>query len=63
MDDLQRINGLFVGQLNDEELKAFYAAVKEGRACREYHTEAALLLGLASVRVYEAIATVNAPRV
>lgn len=50
MDDLSRINGLFVGQLDASELKMFEQAVMDGRAYRSYEGGGGFL-GLAKVRL------------
>lgn len=47
---LQRLNGLFVGQLSDDELELFEYAVSHGKARRVYEG-AAGFLGLAKVAV------------
>jgi hypothetical protein len=36
MSDLERLDGLFVGQLNPEELLLFERAIELGLACRSY---------------------------
>jgi hypothetical protein len=51
MSDLDRIEGLFVGQLNAEELEIFLRAVKEGKASRHYSGGPGFM-GLARVRVH-----------
>lgn len=48
--DLGRLDGLFVGQLSDEEADAFEDAVKAGRAARSYEGVSGLM-GLAKVRL------------
>ena len=50
MNDLQRLEGLFVGQLSDDELKLFEQAIKDGRAKRWYNG-AAGFMGLAKVKL------------
>ena len=50
MTDLQRINGLFVGMLTDEELEMFERACKDGKARRVYAGGAGFM-GLAKVEV------------
>ena len=35
-EELERLGGLFIGQLNDEELELFNRMVKEGKAARSY---------------------------
>ena len=52
MIDLHRLNGLFVGQLDDAELAAFNQACREGRAERVYQGGAGFM-GLAKVKVHE----------
>ena len=47
---LEHINGLFIGQLTDEELNAFNQAVRDGLAQRDYSGVAGLL-GLGKVRI------------
>ena len=46
---VRRVNGLYVGQLSDEELEAFYTGIREGFAARDYN-HAGGFLGLAKVR-------------
>lgn len=48
--DLSKLNGLFVGQLDSEELEAFNRACHEGWARRIYRG-AAGLMGLAKVQI------------
>lgn len=50
MDDLERIRGLFVGQLNERELRTFERAVKDGEAIRSYEGGAGFM-GLAKVKL------------
>lgn len=50
MTDLRRIDGLFVGQLDADELKLFEWAIKEGLAMRWYQG-ASGFMGLAKVKV------------
>lgn len=50
MSDLERIEGLFVGQLDDRELRTFERAVKDGEARRSYEGGAGFM-GLAKVRL------------
>jgi hypothetical protein len=50
MTDLEWIEGLFVGQLNERELRTFELAVENGEACRSYENGAGFL-GLAVVRL------------
>lgn len=50
MSDLERIDGLYVGQLNDDELRMFERAVKDGKAERSYKGAGALL-GIAKVHL------------
>lgn len=50
MSDLERIEGLFVGQLAERELETFEDAVKKGRAYRSYEGGAGFM-GLAKVRL------------
>jgi hypothetical protein len=45
------LNGLFIGQLTDEELIILDQAVKDGLAERDYSTPAGFFLGLGKVRV------------
>jgi len=47
--ELARLDGLFVGMLNEAELEAFEVAVKQGKARREY-SGASGFMGLAKVR-------------
>jgi hypothetical protein len=49
--EIERLDGLFVGQLSDDEMEAFEAAVKKGRAARSYEGVGGLM-GLAKVRVH-----------
>lgn len=51
MADPYHIEGLFVGQLNDEELEWFEWMVKRGRAQRSYEGGAGFM-GLAKVRLH-----------
>ncbi len=50
MTDLERINGLFVGQLNERELRLFERAIQDGEARRSYEGGAGFM-GLAMVRL------------
>jgi hypothetical protein len=50
MSDLERIEGLFVGQLGEREMRTFERAVEDGEAYRSYEG-AAGFLGLAIVRL------------
>ena len=50
MSDLERLNGLYVGQLSEEELALFDAAVAEHKAYRSYEGMAGFL-GLAKVKL------------
>ena len=50
MTDLERIEGLFVGQLDERELRLFERAVQDGEARRSYERGAGFL-GLARVRL------------
>lgn len=50
MNDLDRLEGLFVGQLNERELKIFETAIKDGEAQRSYEGGAGFM-GLAKVRL------------
>lgn len=50
MIDLERIEGLYVGQLDEREMETFERAVMDGRAYRDY-AHAAGFLGLAKVRL------------
>ena len=47
------LNGLYVGQLSDDELLEFERMVADGRAVRSY-SGAAGLMGLAKVKVIDA---------
>lgn len=51
LDTLMRINGLFIGQLSDEEQRVFNKSCKEGRAYRDYGGPAGFFLGLGKVRM------------
>jgi hypothetical protein len=55
MSDLQRIEGLFVGQLSDAEMRVFERAVADGEARRSYEGGAGFI-GLARVRLVTAAA-------
>jgi hypothetical protein len=59
MTDLERIEGLFVGQLDDYELWLFEHAVADGMAERSYEGGAGFM-GLAKVRL---VRTLAAPKV
>ena len=50
MDDLRRIEGLFVGQLDERELRTFERAIEDGEARRSYEGGAGFM-GLAKVRL------------
>jgi hypothetical protein len=50
MTDLEHIDGLFIGQLNEQEMHAFERAVAEGEAYRSYEGGAGFM-GLAKVRL------------
>jgi hypothetical protein len=50
MDDLERIEGLFVGQLTARELRTFERAIADGEARRSYEGGGGFL-GLARVRL------------
>jgi hypothetical protein len=50
MADLHRLDGLFVGQLDDDELEMFNRACREGRARRVYRGSSGFM-GLAKVEV------------
>jgi hypothetical protein len=50
MDDLERIEGLFVGQLTARELRTFERAVADGEARRSYEGVAGVM-GLAKIRL------------
>lgn len=50
MSELDWIEGLFVGQLSDEEMLTFERAVEEGLARRSYEGPAGFM-GLAKVRL------------
>jgi hypothetical protein len=49
--ELQRLHDLYVGQLTQEELDLFNAAVREGKARRVYTSIGAWLMDLPSVAV------------
>lgn len=49
MNDLDSIEGLFVGQLNAAEMRLFERAVEDGEARRSYEGGAGFM-GLAKVR-------------
>jgi hypothetical protein len=50
LTDLRRIDGLFVGMLDKDELWLFEKAVEDGKARRSYEGGAGFM-GLAKVRV------------
>lgn len=50
MSDLERIEGLFVGQLDEREMRLFDRAVRDGLARRVYKGGAGFL-GLAKVEL------------
>lgn len=52
MTDLERIDGLFVGQLDPDELRTFTRAIQDGEAVRSYEGGAGFM-GLAKVRVVD----------
>ena len=58
MSDLERIEGLFVGSLDDYELWLFEHAVADGMAVRSYEGGAGFM-GLAKVRL---VRTVSVPK-
>lgn len=49
-DVVQRLEGLFEGQLNEDEIKSFYRCIQDGYAHRSYEGVSGFL-GLAKVRV------------
>ncbi len=51
MSDLERIEGLYVGQLNGREMRLFERAVEDGEAIRCWDHFAAAILGLAKVKL------------
>ena len=51
-EELERLSGLFVGQLDEQEMDLFCRMVKEGKAARSYSGIAGLL-GLARVVIAE----------
>lgn len=50
MTDLEQIEGLFVGQLDERELRTFERAIDDGEARRSYEGGAGFM-GLAKVRL------------
>jgi hypothetical protein len=48
---VERVNGLYVGQLSEEELQAFSRCVLAGKARRNYGEGAQWLCGIAKVQV------------
>jgi hypothetical protein len=50
MSDLDQIEGMFVGQLDERELRTFERAVEDGEARRSYEGGAGFM-GLAKVRL------------
>jgi hypothetical protein len=59
MTDLDRIEGLFVGQLDDYEMWLFEHAVTDGMAERSYEGGAGFM-GLAKVRLIRTVAVPKA---
>lgn len=59
MTDLERIEGLFVGQLDDYETWLFEHAVADGMAYRSYEGGAGFM-GLAKVRLVKTVAVPKA---
>lgn len=51
MTDLEKIEGIFVGLLNEQEMRTFVRAIEDGEAYRSYEGEAGVL-GLARVRLH-----------
>lgn len=51
MTDLERIDGLYIGQLNEHELRVFEQARKNGEAVRAWDSFADTTLGIAKVKV------------
>jgi hypothetical protein len=56
MTDLERMEGLFVGQLDEHEMRTFVRAVQDGEAYRSYEGGAGFM-GLAKVRLHPAVST------
>jgi hypothetical protein len=52
MTDLESIEGLFVGQLDEREMRTFERAIADGEARRSYEGSAGFM-GLAKVRMNE----------
>jgi hypothetical protein len=50
MSDLDRIEGLFVGQLDEREMRCFERAIEDGEAYRSYEGGPGFI-GLARVRL------------
>jgi hypothetical protein len=50
MSDLEWIEGLFVGQLDEKQMRTFERAIKDGEARRSYEGGAGFM-GLAKVRL------------
>lgn len=50
ISDLEQIEGLFVGQLDERELRTFERAIEDGEAVRSYEGGAGLM-GLAKVKL------------
>lgn len=50
VDDLDRIEGLFVGQLDEHEVRVLNRAIQDGKARRSYEGGAGLM-GVARVRL------------
>jgi hypothetical protein len=58
--DLERIEGLFVGQLDEHEMRTFVRAVQDGEAVRSYEGGAGFM-GLAKVRLLHPVSTGKDP--
>ena len=50
MTDLNDLEGLFVGQLDKEELELFEREIESGNAIRSYEGSSGFFVGLAKVR-------------
>lgn len=56
MTDLERMEGLFVGQLDEHEMRTFERAVQDGEAVRSYEG-AGGFMGLAKVRLLSRVSS------
>lgn len=54
MSDLEHIEGLFVGQLTEREMRTFERAIQDGAAVRSYEGGAGFM-GLAKVKLIRSL--------